>query len=139
MKRIVGIAAALMIAGTGAAFAQDFEGGDAKKGKRVFNKCKACHMVGEKAKDRVGPVLNGIIGKQAASSESYASKYSNFLKDKAEEIGTWEPAEIITYARDPSEFIGGKSKMTKQKMKDDQAADLIAYLKSFDADGKEAE
>ncbi len=139
MKRIIGMAAALMIAGTGAAFAQDFEGGDAKKGKKVFNKCKACHMVGKKAKDRVGPVLNGVIGKQAASSETYAKKYSKFIKAKAEEIGTWDAVEIITYARDPSAFIGGKSKMTKQKMNDKKAANLIAYLKSFDADGKKVE
>jgi len=92
-------------------------------------------MVGDKAKDRVGPVLNGIIGRQAASSETYADKYSPFLKTKAETVGTWEPAEIIEYARDPSTFIGGKSKMTKQNLKDDQAADLIAYLESFNADG----
>ena len=136
MKRLLGIVAAILIAGTSASFAAEMADGDAKKGKKVFNKCKACHMVGKKAKDRVGPVLNGIIGKKAASSETYKKKYSKFLKAKAEEIGTWEPAEIIEYARNPSEFIGGKSKMTKQKLKDKQAANLIAYLASFDADGK---
>lgn len=138
MKRIIGMAAAMMIAVTGSAFAAELGGGDVKKGKKVFNKCKACHMVGPKAKDRVGPVLNGIIGRKMASSESYASKYSSHLKKKAEEVGEWTPEEIITYARDPKAYIGDKSKMTKQKLKDDQARDLIAYLASFDADGKQA-
>ncbi len=137
MKYIIGLAAAAMIAVTGAASAQDFSGGDAKAGKKVFNKCKACHRVGDKAKDAVGPVLNGIVGREAATWESYSAKYSDLLKAKAGEIGTWEPAEIVEYARDPSAYIGGKSKMTKQKFDDKQAADLIAYLSSFDLEGNE--
>ncbi len=120
---------------TNAASAQDYSGGDAKKGKKVFNKCKACHRIGPKAKNAVGPVLNGIVGRKAATWESYDKKYSDLLKAKAKDIDTWEPSEIIQYAHDPSKFIGGHSKMTKQKLTDEQAADLIAYLSQFDIDG----
>ena len=147
MKKVaICLAASAMMAVMGAASltsmttvaqAQDYSGGDAKKGAKVFNKCKACHRIGPKAKDMVGPVLNGIVGREAATWESYASKYSDFIKNKAKEVGTWEPAEIITYARDPSAFIGGTSKMTKQKLTDEQAADLIAYLETFDLEGNE--
>ena len=51
--------------------------GDAEKGKKVYNKCKACHMVGENAKKRVGPPLNNIIGAKAGVQEGY--KYSKAM------------------------------------------------------------
>ena len=38
---------------------------DAAAGERVFAQCRACHQVGATAKNAVGPVLNGLVGRKA--------------------------------------------------------------------------
>ena len=53
--------------------------GDAAKGEKVFRKCKACHAVGEGAKNKVGPALNGVIDRQIAADADF--KYSKALTE----------------------------------------------------------
>ena len=65
--KLVGLAAALIIGFSGAAMAA----GDADAGKKVFKKCKACHTIDEGGKNRVGPNLWGIFGRQAGTKEGY--------------------------------------------------------------------
>src|SRR5437763_313927 len=65
-------AAALAMTGTGGASAQD-----AAAGEKVFAVCKACHQIGETAKNAVGPVLNGIIGRPAGSYPGYSYSDAN--------------------------------------------------------------
>lgn len=130
-----------LFAFTGAAHAE----GDVAKGKKVFNKCKACHKVGGKAKNGVGPVLNGIIGRKAGAAEKF--KYSKLLKGAAELGMVWDEALLDKYLdkkgmnKTLKAFIkekGGKPK-GKSKMafaglkKPQQRADVIAYLKTFAA------
>ncbi len=104
---------------------------DVEAGKTVFNQCRACHQVGETAKNGVGPVLNGLFGRKAGSIEGYnyseANKTSGML---------WDEAGFTTYIKDPKGTMPG-NKMAYVGLKDDKKiADLIAYLKSFGADGK---
>ena len=73
--KLVIVAAAALGTMAGSALA---EGGDAAKGEKVFRKCKACHAA-EEAKNKVGPHLVGVIGRQAASVEGY--KYGSGLTD----------------------------------------------------------
>lgn len=129
------VAAAGLVAAALPAYAQ--QAGDADAGKKIFNKCKACHMIGEDAKIKVGPVLNGVIGRAAATYEGYS--YSPALQAKAGDVGEWEEAEIFTYLEDPSKFIGGRSKMTFKLKDEQQRRDVIAYLKTFGKDGKPAQ
>ena len=75
MKRLILIAGAALLASTALSLAD----GDVDKGEKVFRKCKACHAVGEKAKNKVGPELNGIIGRVIASVEDY--KYSSAMTE----------------------------------------------------------
>ena len=65
-----GIAAALLL-GTVLGLPARAEG-DAVAGEKVFKKCMACHKVGEAAKNSVGPVLNGVIGRPAGTAEGYS-------------------------------------------------------------------
>jgi cytochrome c len=58
--------AALLTAMAAPAFAE----GDAAKGKKIFNKCKACHAVGEGAKNKLGPVLTGIVDSRTQISNT---------------------------------------------------------------------
>ncbi len=65
----------LLLAATGAAFSQE---GDPVAGESVFKSCTACHQIGEGAKNRVGPVLNVVVGREAGTFEGY--KYGTGLK-----------------------------------------------------------
>ena len=104
---------------------------DAAAGERVFVVCKACHQVGETAKNSVGPVLNGIIGRKAGTFPGYT--YSDANKDSGL---TWDEATFREYIKDPKAKIPG-TKMAYTGLKDDQKiGDLLAYLKQFRSDGK---
>ena len=122
------LAAALVAVGSGAALAQDVAAGE-----RVFAQCRACHQVGETAKNAVGPVLNGLFGRKSGTVEGYnyteANKNSGIL---------WDDATFTDYIRDPKAKIPG-TKMVYAGLKDEQRIkDLIAYLKQFDVGGKKA-
>lgn len=104
--------------------------GDATKGKRVFVKCKACHVL-DSEKNKVGPHLVGIIGRPAASVDGF--KYStgaDSMTAFGEAGGIWDEANLTEYLRKPKDFIK-KTKMAFPGIrKDEQIADLIAYIKS---------
>ena len=126
MKRLVAVAGMLILASAGAALAE----GDAEKGKKVFKKCKACHQVGEKAKNKVGPILNDIIGREIATVEGF--KYSKAFKAKKEEGGfVWDEANLHGYLTKPKKFIP-KNKMAFAGLKKEKDRNnVIEYLKTF--------
>ena len=118
--------AAVSISAT-SSYAQE---GDAEAGKRVFNQCRACHQVGETARNAVGPHLNGLFGREAGSVEDY--KYS---KAFAEVDKVWDEENFAVYIHNPREVTPG-TKMVFAGLRDDkQIADLTAYLAQFNADG----
>ncbi|MEK9961996.1 MAG: cytochrome c family protein [Rhodobiaceae bacterium] len=100
--------------------------GDIKAGEKVFKKCKACHVV-DKEKNKTGPHLVGIIGRPAASVESF-KKYSKAMK--ASGI-VWDAASLDGYLENPKKYLkGGKmafAGLKKQKDRDN----IIAYLESL--------
>ncbi len=104
-------------------------GGDAAKGEKVFRKCQACHMVGEGAENRVGPVLTGIVGREIASVEDF--DYSDALKELAAADGTWTPEELAAFLEKPRDFAKGTKMSFPGLRKEDERADVIAYLASF--------
>lgn len=104
---------------------------DAAAGEKVFVVCKACHQIGENAKNVVGPVLNGIIGRKAGSVPGYT--YSAANRDSGI---TWDEPTFREYIKDPKAKIPG-TKMVYAGLKDEQkVSDLVAFLKQFDGDGK---
>jgi len=106
---------------------------DVGAGERVFTQCRACHQVGETAKNAVGPVLNGLFGRKAGSIEGYA--YSPANKNSGL---TWDEPTFRDYIKDPRAKMPG-TKMIYAGLKDEQRiTDLVAYLKQFDASGKKA-
>ncbi|MGO4572923.1 cytochrome c family protein [Microvirga sp. 2TAF3] len=105
--------------------------GDPAAGEKLFTQCKACHQIGESAKNAVGPVLNGVIGRKAGTYEGYT--YSPANKNSGI---TWDDATFREYIKDPRAKIPG-TKMIFAGIKDDKKIDdLLAYLKQFDATGK---
>ncbi|MBB4303045.1 cytochrome c [Rhodobium orientis] len=129
MKKLI-LAIALTVAATGAASAA----GDAAKGEKVSKKCMACHTFDEGGKNKVGPNLFGVVGRPIGSHEGY--KYSKDYVVLGEEKGmTWTEENIAAYLPDPKAFIRdqsgdpkARSKMTFKLTKDEDIADIIAYL-----------
>lgn len=107
---------------------------DAAAGEKIFLQCRACHQVGETAKNTVGPLLNGLFGRKSGTIAGYS--YSDANKNSGI---TWNEAVFIEYIKDPKAKIPG-TKMVYAGLKDEKRiADLIAYLKQFDASGKKAQ
>jgi cytochrome c len=126
MRRFIMALALSSTAFTGAAMAQDVANGE-----DVFKKCRACHQIGETAKNGVGPIMNGIIGRKSGSIEGFNYSEANKTSGK-----TWDKATFLDYIKDPKAAIPG-TKMAFAGVKDEKdAADLFAYLEQFGPDGK---
>lgn len=103
---------------------------DAAAGEKSWNKCRACHQLGETAKNVVGPVLNGLFGRKAGTVAGY--NYSTANKDSGL---VWDEAVFAEYIKDPRAKIPG-TKMSFAGIKNEQEVkDLTAYLKQFKPDG----
>ncbi|MEG6508697.1 cytochrome c family protein [Methyloligella sp. 2.7D] len=129
MRLILGsvLGAALLLSGSSAAFAAD-----AEKGKEIFNaKCAMCHQVGEGATTVVGPELNGIVGRKAASIEGFS--YSQGMKKLGADGYTWTEAHLDEWIKDPKAMIpDSMMSMAFAGLPDEtERADVIAYLKTF--------
>ncbi len=101
--------------------------GDAAKGEQVFKKCMACHTVNDKT-NKVGPHLVGIVGRPVASVEDY--KYSDDMKAYGAAGAVWDEAALQAYLEKPKAVVA-KTKMAFAGLnKEDERADLIAFLKT---------
>lgn len=133
MIRTTLIVAAALIATTLSAYAE----GDLAKGKKVFNKCKACHMVGEKAKNRVGPILNGIVDQPWGSNEEF--KYSKPLLEGKAAGRVWDIETLDAYLFKPKEVIPKGIMAFAGLKKEEDRVNVITYLSSFNLDGTEVD
>jgi cytochrome c len=121
MKRF-SLFAAVMIAAIPVFAGPALADGDAAKGKRIFNKCHACHNA-DVAKNKVGPTLLGLFGRHAGSVEDF--HYSDAMKN-ADIV--WDKDTLEKYIADPKGVVPG-NKMAFAGIKNhDQIEDLLAYL-----------
>jgi len=97
--------------------------GDAKKGKRVYNKCKSCHSL-KKPKNKIGPHLVGIFGRKAGTVEGY--KYSPAMRKSGI---VWDEKTMDAYITKPKKFMPGNKMTFVGLKKPKQRADVIAYIK----------
>jgi cytochrome c len=132
------MAAALMVVTT----SQNASAQDAAAGETVFKKCMTCHRIGDGAKNAVGPVQNGIIGRQAGTVPGFA--YSPLNKAAGEAGLVWNEETIFAYLPDPNAFLTnflkdkdkadlakGSTKMAFKLPSEKERKDVIAYLKKF--------
>src|ERR1700751_1139084 len=104
---------------------------DAAAGKTSFNKCMVCHSIGEGAKNKVGPELNGLDGRKSGSAPDY--NYSDANKNSGI---TWNETQFKEYIKDPRAKVPG-TKMAFAGIKNEKEVnDLWAYVSQFDKDGK---
>ena len=120
--KIARLAALLMAAAfalsSGAALA-----GDAAKGKKVYNKCKACHSL-EEGKKKLGPSLHGVFGRVSGTLEGF--KYSKAMKEAAI---TWDETTISEYLAAPKKYIPKNKMVFVGLKKEADRENLLAYLK----------
>ena len=118
------VATLLQVTGSNPVLAQD-----AANGEDVFKKCRTCHQVGDAAKNSVGPLLNGIIGRPAGTIGGFS--YSPANKEAGSKGLVWSEENLFKYLENPAVFMP-KTKMIFPGVKDEQdRKDLIAYLKKF--------
>ena len=124
MKKIFCSIVALLSITASPTFAQD-----AAKGEKAFKKCIACHAVGESAANKVGPMLNNLIGRKAALVENF--KYSQGMIDAGVAGWVWSEENVATFLTDPRKTVKGTKMAFGGIKKPEEVADLIAYLKTF--------
>ena len=118
--------AVALVAWSAPAFAQDVDAGE-----KSFRKCLPCHAVGEDARNKLGPVLNGLDGRKTGTIEGYT--YTDANKNSGI---VWNEVNFKEYILDPRGKIPN-TKMIFPGIKNEQEQkDLWAYLKQFDASGK---
>lgn len=96
---------------------------DIAKGKKVYNKCKACHAL-KAGKNKVGPTLHGLFGRKAATVPNF--KYSKAMKASGV---TWDEESLRAYLKKPRKFIKGTRMAFAGIKKKKQMDNLVAYLK----------
>jgi cytochrome c len=104
---------------------------DVAAGKTSFNKCMACHSIGEGAKNKVGPELNGLDGRKSGSAEGYS--YSDANKNSGI---TWNESQFKEYIKDPKAKIPGTKMIFPGIKNEKEVNDLWAFLAQYDKDGK---
>ena len=120
--------AALALTGAGA-FAADQ--GDAKRGAKIYKKCQSCHMVGPKAKNRVGPHLNELFGRKAAGLDDF--KYSKDMKRAGADGLVWSADKLHVFLENPKALVTG-TRMAMRGIKHKQDRDdLLAFLRAYSA------
>jgi cytochrome c len=126
MNRAVLLAAAAV---TGLLGASAVRAQDVASGEDIFKRCRACHDVGEGAKNKVGPILNGIVGRKAGTIEGF--KYSDANLKAGADGWVWTEEKMMEYLLNPRAAMPG-NKMAYAGLKDEaDRKDLIAYLKTF--------
>jgi cytochrome c len=100
---------------------------DPVKGEAIFKRCLACHRI-ETPTNLVGPHLQAIVGRPAASIEGYS--YSPAMLAKAKEGLVWTEDSLAAYLTDPKTVVPGGKMAFPGIKKPDELADLIAYLKA---------
>ena len=125
MKRLLA-AGGILAAMTQTALSQDLAAGE-----NSFKKCLACHAVGEGAKNKVGPLLNGLEGRKSGTIEGFS--YTDANKNSGI---VWNEDTFKEYIRDPRAKIPGTKMVFPGIKNEKEAGDLWAYLKQFGPDGK---
>lgn len=105
--------------------------GDAAQGERIYRPCAACHMIGEGAVNRVGPHLNGIVGRPIGAVAGY--EFSDVLAQAGAEGRVWDADALDRFLAGPREYFPGTRMVFRGIRSEEDRAHLVAYM--LDAGG----
>ena len=120
------LAVMALVASTAAASAQDVAAGE-----QSFKKCLPCHSVGEGAKNKVGPELNGLDGRKSGNAEGF-----NYTEANKNSGITWSESVFKEYIKDPRAKIPGTKMVFAGIKNEEEVNNLWAYLKQFGPNGE---
>jgi cytochrome c len=122
MIRFCAAAAVLLMSGTAAMAA-----GSAADGEKIFKRsCGSCHVATKDGPKRLGPPLFGVVGREAGTVEGFRYSEANKKSDVK-----WTPEVLDKYLVDPRKFMPGTNMAFAGLKKDNERADLIAYLETL--------
>jgi cytochrome c len=116
------------------AFVAPAQAQDAAAGEKIFVQCRACHQVGETAKNAVGPLLNGLFGRKSGTIDGYNYSEAN----KSSGI-VWDETVFAEYIQNPRAKIPGTKMIYAGLKEEKRIKDLTAFLKQYGKDGKKTE
>ncbi|WP_198372899.1 c-type cytochrome [Roseomonas rosulenta] len=121
------VAGLAMLALAGPVAAQD-AAGDPAAGQRVFNQCRACHIVEDNGRNGVGPNLHTVFGRRAASIENF--RYSANMRALGEQGHVWNADNLRAYLRNPKDVAPQGIMSFPGLRNEQQISDVIAFLRS---------
>jgi cytochrome c len=124
--KVLAFAGVMLAVTAGGALAQDLAAGE-----NSFKKCLPCHAVGADAKNKVGPILNGLEGRKSGTIEGYSYTEAN----KNSGI-TWSKQTFLDYIKDPKAKMPGTKMVFAGIKTEKEANDLWAFIAQYDKDGK---
>ena len=130
MKMLVALVFLLVPTGEIVAAPTTLPPGSSKHGAVVFKQCAVCHKIGPHAQNSVGPVLTGVVGRHAARYPGYS--YSSAMKKSGI---VWNAASLSQFLHAPRKFVPGTRMGFLGLNRKQDVADVIAYLKTFEAVG----
>ena len=97
--------------------------GDVASGEKIFKKCAACHSIVKGGKNKIGPALYNVVGRQVGGVSDY--KYSKALAayDKK-----WTFKELNGFLIKPTKWIKGTKMAYAGLRKEKDRASIIKYL-----------
>ena len=104
---------------------------DVTAGEKTFNVCRACHEIGDGAKNEVGPVLNGVVGRKSGSYPGY--NYSDANKNSGL---IWDEATLQEYLKNPRAKVPDTKMLFPGLKRDDDIVNVIAFLKQYGSETK---
>jgi cytochrome c len=119
---------ALTLATIGALAGPARADGDAASGQRIFNQCRACHVIDNNGRNGVGPNLHGVVGRRAASIENF--RYSANMRTLGEGGLSWTEDNLRRYLANPKEVAPQGIMSFPGLRQPQQVEDVIAYLKT---------
>lgn len=98
-------------------------------GEKLFKKCKACHQIGDGAKNRSGPQLNSVFGRAAGSIDGF--NYSKAMASAAKDGLIWDEATLTEFLTKPRAYLKGTKMSFAGFKKPEEITAMLAYLDSF--------
>ena len=117
---------ALALAALAAAPSPSDAEGDAAQGERLYRPCAACHMIGEGAVHRVGPHLNGIVGRAIGAVAGY--EFSDVLETAGAEGRVWDAGALDRFLEGPRDYFPGTRMVFRGIRSEEDRAHLVAYM-----------
>ena len=97
--------------------------GNVDHGKSVFKKCSACHSINKGGKNKIGPALYNILGRNVATLDNY--KYSKALIAFGK---SWTFEEMNSFLIKPQSYIKGTKMAFAGLKKEKDRASVILYM-----------